>query len=91
MKSQVTGKEVVLSVLHAVLHVIHIPSRKENRYQGGLNEKDNETCLKYFPYQHLMNSYIYLLIVNCVKLEERFVIYIKCIASVTSISFQKIF
>ena len=38
-----------------------------------------------------MNSYIYPLIVNCVKLEERFVIYIKCIASVTSMSFQKIF
>ena len=96
------GKKVVLSVLQerklfylycmrCYMSYFRIIWRKKNRISKRFKwERQNWICVAYFLFQHLMNLYIYLLIVNRVKL-ERVVIYINYIARVTPISFQKTF
>lgn len=55
-----------------------------------MKSRQGRILVAYFLFQQLMNLYIYLLIVNRIKL-ERLVIYINYIAIVTPISFQKHF
>lgn len=55
-----------------------------------MKSRQGRILVAYFLFQQLMNLYIYLLIVNRIKL-ERVVIYINYIARVTPISFQKHF